>query len=153
MRSRKVIKFKFHPDHKVNIYPRAFFKFAWWNQRTLFVKISPRDCTNSNFILFYFFWRGTWTKGPKSPCIIHNARERASNLLCTKSTGMLKSGCWGWETTGRLCYYFSCPRVGNKSFPYARAEASWPLEETKASGLGGSGSPGSHLPAFSHRPP
>lgn len=56
MRSRKVIKFKFHPDHKVNIYPLAFFKFAWWDQRTLFVKISPRDCTNSNFILFYFFF-------------------------------------------------------------------------------------------------
>lgn len=52
MRSRKVIKFKFHPDHKVNIYPRAFFKFAWWNQRTLFVKISPQVRINSDVIFF-----------------------------------------------------------------------------------------------------
>ena len=32
----------------------------------------------------------TWTKGPRNPCIIHNPRERASNLIYTKSTGMLK---------------------------------------------------------------
>lgn len=29
MKSRKIIKFKFHPNNLVNIYSLAFFRFAW----------------------------------------------------------------------------------------------------------------------------
>lgn len=51
MRSRKIIKFKFHPNHTMNIYPSVFFKFAWADtEGPLFVKISPRVPINSDFI-------------------------------------------------------------------------------------------------------
>lgn len=31
MRSRKIIKFGFYPNHTVNINPLAFLRFAWAN--------------------------------------------------------------------------------------------------------------------------